>query len=111
VLLDRKRPLWKMHVLEGLASGPGGQRRVGLYTQLHHAAVDGQAAVALANAILDTSPQPRALPARSSRREKVYSLEMTEMLRGALGNQVSQVAGMIKELPSTLGTFGTTRRS
>jgi diacylglycerol O-acyltransferase len=51
VLLDRKRPLWKFHVFEGLA--PGAERRaqaVAIYTQLHHAAVDGQAAVALANA-------------------------------------------------------------
>ena len=62
VLLDRDRPLWKMHVFEGLAAG----RRTAtagsaLYTQLHHAAVDGQAAVALANAILDVTPQPRAV--------------------------------------------------
>jgi diacylglycerol O-acyltransferase / wax synthase len=56
VLLDRKRPLWKFHVFEGLAPSSQGARRVGLYTQLHHAAVDGQAAVALANAIMDTSP-------------------------------------------------------
>ena len=48
VLLDRSRPLWKMHVFDGLAPAPNGCRRVGLYTQLHHAAVDGQAAVALA---------------------------------------------------------------
>ena len=45
--------------------GPGARaraarKRVAMYTQLHHAAVDGQAAVALANAILDLSPQPRA---------------------------------------------------
>jgi WS/DGAT/MGAT family acyltransferase len=106
VLLDRKRPLWKMHVIEGLAPGANGLRRVALYTQLHHAAVDGQAAVALANAILDTSPQPRAIEEKGlSRREKVYGLEMTEMLRGALGNQFSQIVGIVKELPSTLGTI------
>jgi diacylglycerol O-acyltransferase / wax synthase len=42
----------------------GGPARVALYTQLHHAAVDGQAAVALANAILDVTPQPRAIELR-----------------------------------------------
>ncbi|MBL8301820.1 MAG: wax ester/triacylglycerol synthase family O-acyltransferase, partial [Ideonella sp.] len=56
VLLDRSRPLWKFHVIEGLAPGPNKLRRVALYSQLHHAAVDGQAAVALASAILDTGP-------------------------------------------------------
>lgn len=65
VLLDRERPLWKMHVFEGLAPGANGHRRVGLYTQLHHAAVDGQAAVALANAIMDLSPsRGRSSPVR-----------------------------------------------
>ena len=41
VLLDRSRPLWKFHVFEGLAPGPEGRKRVGLYAQVHHAAVDG----------------------------------------------------------------------
>ena len=59
VLLDRKRPLWKFHVFEGLAPSSHGHKRVAMYSQLHHAAVDGQAAVALANAILDVTPEPR----------------------------------------------------
>ena len=61
VLLDRKRPLWKFHVFEGLAPSSHGHKRVAMYSQLHHAAVDGQAAVALANAILDVTPEPRAI--------------------------------------------------
>ena len=108
VLLDRERPLWKMHVFEGLAPGANGHRRVGLYTQLHHAAVDGQAAVALANAIMDLSPVPRAIEARSSRRNKVFRLEMTEMLRGVLGNQAQKVAEIVRGLPSTVGTLKNT---
>jgi WS/DGAT/MGAT family acyltransferase len=105
VLLDRSRPLWKMHVFEGLAPGPGGVRRVGLYTQLHHAAVDGQAAVALANALMDVAPTPRAIEARASRRARAYKLEMTEMLRGVLGNQAQKVAEIVRNLPSTVGTL------
>jgi len=106
VLLDRKRPLWKMHVFEGLAPGADGRKRVALYTQVHHAAVDGQAAVALANALLDVTPEPRAIEARASNRAKTFRLEMTEMLRGVIGNQAQQVAQLIRELPSTLGTLG-----
>jgi diacylglycerol O-acyltransferase / wax synthase len=104
-LLDRQRPLWKFHVFEGLAPGPQGQKRVAIYTQLHHAAVDGQAAVALANALLDLSPEPRRLELRPSRRDKVFKLEMAEMLRGVLASQATKVAGIIKELPSTVGTL------
>lgn len=105
VLLDRSRPLWKFHVFEGLAPGPSGARRVGLYTQLHHAAVDGQAAVALANAILDVTPTPRAIEARPSGRTRTFKLEMTEMLRGVLGLQAQKVAEIVRKLPETVGTL------
>jgi diacylglycerol O-acyltransferase / wax synthase len=105
VLLDRQRPLWKMHVFEGLKPGPGGARRVALYTQLHHAAVDGQAAVALANAIMDLSPAPRAIDARPSGRQRVFSLDMTQMLRGVIGGQAQKVAQIIRGLPATVGTL------
>ncbi len=67
-LLDRRRPLWKFHLIEGLAPSANGRKRVAMYTQLHHAAVDGQAAVALANAILDIEPQPRARELKPSTR-------------------------------------------
>ena len=105
VLLDRSRPLWKFHVFEGLAPSPNGRRRVAMYTQLHHAAVDGQAAVALANAILDVAPEGRRIEARASSRQKTFRLEMTEMLRGVIANQAQKVAQIVKELPSTVGTL------
>ncbi len=105
VLLDRKRPLWKFHVFEGLAPSPNGRKRVAMYTQLHHAAVDGQAAVALANAILDLSPEPREIEARPSGRPKTFRLDMTEMLRGVIANQAQKVAQIVKDLPSTVGTL------
>ena len=105
VLLDRKRPLWKMHVFEGLAPSAEGRKRVALYTQLHHAAVDGQAAVALANAILDVTPQPREIPAQDSKRPRIFRLGMTEMLRGVLGSQAKKVAEIVRNLPGTAGTL------
>lgn len=101
VLLDRKKPLWKMHVLEGLAHAPDGSRRVGLYTQFHHAAVDGQAAVALAQVILDLQATGRDLTIRPSSRSKVFRLGWQEMLRGAIANEASQVAQIVRQLPGT----------
>jgi WS/DGAT/MGAT family acyltransferase len=67
--------------------------------------VDGQAAVALANALLDITPEPREIEVRPSKRRKVFRLGMVEMLRGALGREAAQVAQIIKELPSTVGTL------
>jgi WS/DGAT/MGAT family acyltransferase len=106
VLLDRKRPLWKFHIFEGLAPSTHGHKRVALYSQLHHAAVDGQAAVALANAILDVTPEPRAIELQPSKRTKTFRLGMGESLRGALARQIEQVSNIIKELPGTVGTLG-----
>ena len=105
VLLDREKPLWKFHVFEGLAPAANGNKRVGLYSQLHHAAVDGQAAVALANAIMDLSPEPRSIDARPSTRTKVFKLDMTEMLRGVIGSQAQKVAEIVRNLPATVGTL------
>jgi WS/DGAT/MGAT family acyltransferase len=105
VLLDRSRPLWKFHVFEGLAPTPDGRRRAAIYTQLHHAAVDGQAAVALANAILDLTPEPRDIEVRPSRRPRIFRLEMTEMLRGVIGSQAQKVAEIVRHLPATVGTL------
>ena len=105
VLLDRSRPLWKMHVLEGLAPAPNGCRRVGLYTQLHHAAVDGQAAVALAQVLMDLQPEGREMPARPSKRSKVFKLGWAEMLRGAIATEAQQVVQIVKQLPDTVSAL------
>jgi diacylglycerol O-acyltransferase len=104
VLLPRDRPLWKFHVFDGLAPGPAGERRYGMYTQLHHAAVDGQAAVALAQAILDLGPQPREIALRPPR-EKKGQLGMGEMLRAALANQVQQLGKLVAALPEAVGAI------
>jgi len=111
VLLERTRPLWKFHVFEGLAPSAHGHKRVAMYSQLHHAAVDGQAAVALANAILDVTPEPRAIELQASQRTKTFRLGMGESLRGALARQIEQVANIVKELPSTVGTLGGAARA
>ncbi len=104
VLLERSRPLWKFHVFDGLEPGPNGEKRYAMYTQLHHAAVDGQAAVALAQAILDLGPEPREIPARPAR-ERKGQLAMTEMLRGALSNQLDQLGNLVKALPAAVSAI------
>lgn len=65
-LLDRNRPLWEAHVIEGLADG-----RMALYTKIHHALLDGVSAMRLLAKALSTDPDERDLPAPwSLRRER-----------------------------------------
>ena len=58
--LDRDKPLWQVVVIEGLSSG-----EIGYYSKVHHAALDGQGGIAVAQAILDTKPKPGTVPGLS----------------------------------------------
>jgi WS/DGAT/MGAT family acyltransferase len=57
-LLDRSRPLWEFHVIDGLESG-----NIAIYTKIHHAAMDGASSQLLVTTMYDPSPEPRAVPA------------------------------------------------
>lgn len=104
-LLERDRPMWRFHVLTGFRPAPDGSVIVGLYTQLHHAAVDGQAAVALGQAILDLGAAPRAVDAPLAKPGAVR-LGLAERLGGALAHQMKQVSDLARKLPATTGTLG-----
>ncbi|MGM9481745.1 wax ester/triacylglycerol synthase family O-acyltransferase [Roseateles sp. NT4] len=106
VLLDRGLPLWKFHVFTGLEPGADGQQHVALYTQLHHAAVDGQAAVALAQVILDLSPEPRPIDAIAARGKKRGQLGTVGMLRAAVSQQWKQTVKLARSLPSAANILG-----
>jgi WS/DGAT/MGAT family acyltransferase len=105
VLLDRSKPLWKFHVFEGLAPADDGRKRVAVYSQLHHAAVDGQAAVALASVLLDVTQKPRAIDVKPATRPRKFRLGLAEMLSGAVANQVQQLSHLVRTLPAAVGTL------
>ncbi|MBP8308725.1 MAG: wax ester/triacylglycerol synthase family O-acyltransferase [Burkholderiaceae bacterium] len=92
--LDRSRPLWQFTVVKGIAPG-----QIGLFTRLHHAGVDGQAAVAMAQVILDPSPEPRPPPAASTA-ERQTRVGLGEMVGGMFSNQVSQIRQLLRSAPS-----------
>jgi diacylglycerol O-acyltransferase len=67
-LLDRHRPLWESHLIEGLSDG-----RFAVYTKFHHSLVDGVSAIRLMCRALSLDPDDddvRAIWAASSRRSK-----------------------------------------
>lgn len=57
-LLDRSRPLWEMHLIEGLADG-----RCAVYTKIHHALTDGVSAMRLLRMSMTENPCIRHMPA------------------------------------------------
>jgi WS/DGAT/MGAT family acyltransferase len=83
--LDHGRPLWELHVIEGLE----GDRVAGL-VKTHHAAVDGIAGFEMLTTFLDESPEapPVEPPRREFKGEPVPSL--TELALSAVPGVVTQ---------------------
>jgi hypothetical protein len=100
-LMDRSRPLWRVYVIDGLQSG-----QVGYYMKAHHAALDGQAAVLLARAMYDLTPQPRAV-----RRPQGPGADhsehpgMVELAAAALRHDAGQYVKLVRHLPDVVRTL------
>ena len=97
-LLDRSRPLWETYVIEGLASG-----QMAIYNKMHHAAIDGQAGVAVTKALLGDAAVPAPVkPPRPRLHTHQYQLGMAELAGAALSNAVQQAAKIVKSLPAAV---------
>ncbi|WP_181373287.1 WS/DGAT/MGAT family O-acyltransferase [Massilia glaciei] len=99
-LLDRSRPLWEFYVFDGLASG-----QIGFYTKIHHAALDGQGAIVLANALLDLTPVPRevAPPRQHAQHDRApYQPPVVDMLKAALRDTLIQCTRLVRGVPTGL---------
>ena len=57
-LLNRARPLWELHVYEGLENN-----EIITYMKIHHACIDGGAGSALMQILYDVTPLPDGVPA------------------------------------------------
>jgi diacylglycerol O-acyltransferase len=64
-LLDRGRPLWELHIIEGLR-----KRQFAVYMKMHHAAIDGVASMQLAQSVCSPDPSTRIADLPMS--EKAY---------------------------------------
>ncbi|MEO3804600.1 wax ester/triacylglycerol synthase family O-acyltransferase [Nonomuraea sp. B1E8] len=75
--LDRRRPLWEIYLIHGLSGG-----RMGLYTKIHHAAVDGVGGADVLAALLDTGPRPAPPPEEEPERDAPPPGEAEMLARG-----------------------------
>ncbi len=59
--LDRAHPLWELYVVSGLPEG-----RVGLYSKIHHAVIDGVSGAEVLGMLLDLSPEVAPTPPQAA---------------------------------------------
>ncbi len=91
-LLDRERPLWQFHLVEGLESG-----EVAWYVKIHHATLDGAAGVKLAEALLDASPRGRPVAPAPRRLEEAPGV--ADLLGAAIAKSVAEYGKFLRTLP------------
>jgi WS/DGAT/MGAT family acyltransferase len=105
-LMDRERPLWEFHLIEGLKD-----RQFAVYTKVHHSLVDGVSAMRLFQRMLSQDPEQRnmppiwSLPRRSRSGDDDEGPSMwrnVAHLLGESGKQLGTVPAVTKALLNTV---------
>lgn len=99
--LDRSRPLWQMHLIEGLADG-----QYALYIKTHHALADGVSTMRLLRQTVCSDPDRRGMPALWEATEHPHSDDTITPTAGisplAAARRMLGVAGDLASLPPAL---------
>lgn len=107
-LMDRERPLWEFHLIEGM-----GDRQFAVYIKIHHSLVDGVSAMRMFQRMLSTDPAKRNMPpiwdlsARSGRNENGGGSSLWRNLSHLLresGKQLGTVPAVARALLRTMNT-------
>lgn len=106
--LDRDRPLWELHVLDGLAEG-----RVALVGKIHHAVADGVAGLGLATTMLQSGPADEEAIPEPRPWEPEPAPSAYERARAAVAGELARpsqlaeaVRGLLEEPAEAAGRLG-----
>ncbi|KZY44149.1 acetyltransferase, partial [Oleiphilus sp. HI0050] len=107
-LMDRERPMWESHLIEGIRG-----RRFAMYFKAHHCMLDGVAAMRMTAKLLSEDPEARGLPplwalpqVKKIRPENINNANIAQSLAnivGEAGKQISTVPTLIKEVSHAIG--------
>jgi WS/DGAT/MGAT family acyltransferase len=95
--MARDKPLWQLVVIDGLSDG-----RVALYSRIHHALLDGQGGVALARALLDVEPRPKAPGHRLAPHAPSRPTGTIKLAATAAGSTLSSWGRWMRGIPDTV---------
>ena len=105
-LLDREFPLWETTFIEGVADG-----RFAMYNKMHHALVDGVAAMRLTESLLSTDPDARDMaPHWAAHRGKSKRASAASGPMAALSLALSNVTAQAKSVPTVTKALISTYR-
>ena len=96
-LLDRSKPLWDIHVVDGLKDGRGA-----LIKRVHHSLVDGVSGAGLLNVVLDKTPEgsgpipkPRFRPRRTPRTAPDLAEAIGSAVQSSVQGLMAAEAGLL----------------
>lgn len=103
--LDRSRPLWEMHLVEGLESG-----QVALLVKIHHAAIDGLLGAELLVQLLDLQPEMRTVAPEDPPWQPDAAPGVADLVTGALPSLVARPQALLDAARRTIDTVLAVRK-
>ncbi len=103
--VDRRRPLWELHVVEGLPDG-----RTGMIMKVHHALLDGPSGAELMVQLLDLERRPAASAGSGERLRVDAPPTRAELVRVARRRANHAAGRTVAELRNAVGVRAATRR-
>lgn len=83
-LIDRAKPLWECHIIEGIEGN-----RFAMFFKMHHAMIDGVAGMRLLEKSLSHSPTENSIV-------PLWAVKNNKLKRAKLGNPIGKTAKLVK---------------